>query len=336
MNATSTPRILSIQSHVVSGYCGNKSATFPLQLLEFEVDIINSVQLSNHTQYKVTSGQIFDGNHLDEIANGLEENNLTQLYDNVISGYVAHVSYIHSMAKLIKTIKQDRKAKGLSCCYTLDPVLGDDGVGYYVPNSSKITEAYKDFLLPLADIITPNRFEASALSGVEIEHCSSDRNQPILQAMKAIKVFHDRGIRIVIITSFEFNPIDLDDGDQDKYLTCIVSYSSNVDRDPICEQKPSQAFMIKIPKLDCPFTGTGDLFAALMTGWLRKTNFDIEKSLENTANSIHSILEDTLAWSTLSGQKQNVHSYELRLVQNRSNIIEPNKRFKAEKLNQII
>ena len=38
-------RILSIQSHVVSGYVGNKSATFPLQLLGFEVDAINSVQV---------------------------------------------------------------------------------------------------------------------------------------------------------------------------------------------------------------------------------------------------------------------------------------------------
>lgn len=26
------PRVLSIQSHVVSGYVGNKSATFPLQV----------------------------------------------------------------------------------------------------------------------------------------------------------------------------------------------------------------------------------------------------------------------------------------------------------------
>ena len=44
----STPeelRVLSIQSHVVSGYVGNKSATFPLQLLGFEVDAINSVQV---------------------------------------------------------------------------------------------------------------------------------------------------------------------------------------------------------------------------------------------------------------------------------------------------
>ncbi len=44
-----TDRILSVQSHVVSGYVGNKSATFPLQLLGFEVDAINSVQFSNHT-----------------------------------------------------------------------------------------------------------------------------------------------------------------------------------------------------------------------------------------------------------------------------------------------
>jgi len=42
------PRILSVQSSVVFGYVGNKSAVFPLQLLGFEVDVINSVQLSNH------------------------------------------------------------------------------------------------------------------------------------------------------------------------------------------------------------------------------------------------------------------------------------------------
>ncbi|KAG8037840.1 hypothetical protein G9C98_006051 [Cotesia typhae] len=57
-------RVLSIQSHVVSGYVGNKSATFPLQLLGFEVDAINSVQLSNHTGYKVTKGDILNDHNL--------------------------------------------------------------------------------------------------------------------------------------------------------------------------------------------------------------------------------------------------------------------------------
>ncbi|XP_066399815.1 uncharacterized protein [Miscanthus floridulus] len=44
-----TDRMLSIQSHTVQGYVGNKSSVFPLQLLGFDVDPINSVQFSNHT-----------------------------------------------------------------------------------------------------------------------------------------------------------------------------------------------------------------------------------------------------------------------------------------------
>jgi len=37
-------RVLSIQSHVVRGRCGNASAAFPLELLGFEVDRLNTVQ----------------------------------------------------------------------------------------------------------------------------------------------------------------------------------------------------------------------------------------------------------------------------------------------------
>ena len=39
------PSVLSIQSHVVHGYVGNKCAVLPLSLLGFEVDPINSVQV---------------------------------------------------------------------------------------------------------------------------------------------------------------------------------------------------------------------------------------------------------------------------------------------------
>ncbi|KAI7869841.1 uncharacterized protein EV154DRAFT_127282 [Mucor mucedo] len=47
-------RVLSIQSHTVSGYCGNKAAVFPLQTLGFDVDILNTVQFSNHTGNLIT------------------------------------------------------------------------------------------------------------------------------------------------------------------------------------------------------------------------------------------------------------------------------------------
>jgi pyridoxine kinase len=39
----------------------------------------------------------------------------------------------------------------------LDPVMGDDGKIYVSPT---IPPLYRDVLLPLADIVTPNQFEA--------------------------------------------------------------------------------------------------------------------------------------------------------------------------------
>ena len=46
-----------------------------------------------------------------------------------------------------------------------DPVLGDDGQ-FYVP--PELVPIYREQLLPLASIITPNQFEAEQLSGVTI------------------------------------------------------------------------------------------------------------------------------------------------------------------------
>ena len=65
-------RVLSIQSHTVHGYVGNKSAVFPLQLLGLDVDPINSVQFSNHTGYaKGVRGQVLQGSELTELREGL-------------------------------------------------------------------------------------------------------------------------------------------------------------------------------------------------------------------------------------------------------------------------
>ncbi len=57
---TVSPRVLSIQSHVVHGYVANKCAVFPLQLHGFDVDPINSVQFSNHAG-KTAGGSAVSG-----------------------------------------------------------------------------------------------------------------------------------------------------------------------------------------------------------------------------------------------------------------------------------
>ena len=83
-------RILSIQSHVVSGYVGNKSATFPLQLLGYEVDAINSVQFSNHTGYaNGIRGQRLQDVELWDLVEGLLANDIAGEYREVklVEGY---------------------------------------------------------------------------------------------------------------------------------------------------------------------------------------------------------------------------------------------------------
>lgn len=308
-----SPRVLTIQSHVVSGYCGNKSATFPLQLLELEVDIINSVQLSNHTQYQVTKGQIFASKDLEALHSGLKANNLLALYDHILSGYVADISYIEAMARLISDVKETRIALDLSCWYTLDPVLGDDGTGYYVPNGPKVARAYINHLVPMADIITPNRFEASTLTGLEID---PSHERALEQAIGAIDKLHEMGVKIVALTSFVLTK-------EPETLICLLSCKSADNR---LEQG---RWKISLPKLDCPFTGTGDLFAALLTGWLCKSMFDLKSSFEKTANAIHEVLEDTLENFKLSDTRS-VQNFELRLVQNKRPLMEPKIRYIAE------
>ena len=51
--------------------------------------------------------------------------------------------------------------------YICDPVLGDHGK-YYVPE--ELSTYYRNHLLGLADVITPNQFEAEVLSGICIKN----------------------------------------------------------------------------------------------------------------------------------------------------------------------
>ena len=112
-------RVLSVQSHVVHGYVGNRCAVFPLQLLGFDVglnaherqsfcfaadapmtcqgnspvsrlvvvqvDFFNSVQFSNHTGYPSWKGQIMGGEELWDVVEGLQANGLLH-YDYLVTG----------------------------------------------------------------------------------------------------------------------------------------------------------------------------------------------------------------------------------------------------------
>ena len=156
-----TPRILSIQSTVSHGYVGNKAAVFPLQCMGFNVDNINTVSLSNHPNYSGGfKGQFLSREEMQAIVEGLKANSLMR-YDVVMNGYTRSIELLEEIAETVKSVQKVNP----DALYICDPVLGDNDA-YYVPES--LLDTYKNELLPLAFAITPNYFEAEALTGVKV------------------------------------------------------------------------------------------------------------------------------------------------------------------------
>lgn len=58
---------------------------------------------------------------------------------------------------------------------------------------------YKEFIIPLADVLTPNQFELELLSDKKIDNEDD--------AWNAIYMMHDRGVPSVVLTS-----LDIGDG----------------------------------------------------------------------------------------------------------------------------
>lgn len=284
-------RVLSIQSHVVSGYVGNKSACFPLQVLGFEVDTINSVQFSNHTGYKFIKGQILNSDELDDLYRGLAANNINR-YSHLLTGYVGSVSFLKKIAELIKDLKKTNP--GL--IYVCDPVLGDEGK-MYVPK--ELVPIYKEEIVPEADVLTPNDFEVELLTGIKV-HNDED-------AIKALDTILGLGVKIAIISS--------------AILPGSKALYSYVSREI---EGRKETYKVEIPRLDEHFIGTGDLFASLMLAWLVKD--PLKLALEKTISTMQAVLQRTLKHArdiSGPGNKPTPAQIELQLIQSKKDIENP-------------
>eukprot|EP01080_Neovahlkampfia_damariscottae_P002527 gene2527-3232_t len=259
-------KILSLQSHVVHGYVGNRSAVFPLQLLGFEVDVINSVQFSNHTGYKSFKGERLTGEQLEDLITGLEENNLIN-YSHLLTGYIGSPSFLEKVVSLVEKLKK----KSDKFLYVCDPVIGDyiEGKGKtYVPK--ELIQIYQEKVIKNAHILMPNRYEAEILSNKKIENLED--------AKMVCDTFHEQGISIVVLKSLDF---------EKDYITIVGS------------QKNGNKYKINVKRVQGYFTGTGDLIAALIlaTTTLHKDNFKL--ALEKAVSGVQQVISETPTGSEL-------------------------------------
>ncbi|XP_061578998.1 pyridoxal kinase-like [Cololabis saira] len=294
-------RVLSIQSHVVRGYVGNKSALFPLQVLGFEVDSINSVQFSNHTGYAQWKGQVLTAEELNVLYEGLKLNQVNN-YDYILTGYSRDISFLEKVVSIIQELKKANP----SLVYVCDPVMGDHGA-MYVPEN--LLPVYKTQVVAMADILTPNQYEAEMLTGRKIN--TKD------DAIEVLDLLHEMGPETVVLTS-----TDLLSGNGDQFLVVLGSQKI---------MKPdgttsSLKICLDIPKFDAVFVGTGDLFAAMLLAWTHRHPEDLKVACEKTVSVMHHVIKRTVTYANElagPGNKPSPAQLELRMVQSKDDIENP-------------
>ncbi|GBN90334.1 Pyridoxal kinase [Araneus ventricosus] len=164
----------------------------------------------------------------------------------------------------------------------------------YVP--PEVLPIYRDKLIPLSDLITPNQYEAELLTGIKIKS-----REDIASVMDA---FHQKGVKTVILSSVQLQ----------------TSENLHLFGSSILKNSKSLVSM-DIPKLPASFTGTGDLFSALLLAWMANTDGDLKVSCENAVNSLQCVLKRTLDYANKKGKS--VATMELQLVQSKVDIENP-------------
>ncbi|MBO0738243.1 MAG: pyridoxal kinase PdxY [Alphaproteobacteria bacterium] len=251
------PTVLSIQSWVACGNVGNSAALFPLQRLGLETWSLNTVAFSNHTGYGKWRGDAVPAAQIASLFEGIAELGVLPRCDAVLSGYLGAAEVGPVLLDIIARIKQANPRALFAC----DPVMGDIGPGWYV--RAGIPEFYRDRALPVADIVTPNRFELEWLTG--------GRVATLAEASAAAAALRKRGPRIVLVTSLDLAP----------------------DRVTAVAAGPDGVWAVETPMLPVEATGCGDAVAALFLGWLLKSK-PVAEALAATVAAIYGVIEATM------------------------------------------
>ena len=277
---------------------------FPLQLLGFDVDVVNSVHFSNHTGFeKGWEGDVLQGDQLRAIMQGLERNGLLTDVGHLLTGYIGSASFLGAIVDVIKTLRQRPDGKKLR--YVCDPVLGDVGSGFYVPR--ELVQLFREQVVPEADVVTPNQFEAEQLTGLSINSV-----QDVVMACKSL---HELGPSLVVITS-----VRLETGEKD----IISIYASRHVR----AKETTELWCIKCPELPGRYTGTGDLLSSLLLGHSAMNPDDLPGSLEMVMNTMYATIKRSLELSP-DIPLDSTHSRGLHLIQCKQIIEDPPREFKA-------
>jgi pyridoxine kinase len=280
--------LLSLQSHVAYGHVGNSAAVFALQRIGVEVWPVHTVQFSSHTGYGKPRGQVFNAELIGDVVGGIEARGVLGECDGVLSGYIGSAEIGAAILDAVAAVKRANPAAKYCC----DPVIGDAGRGVYVRDG--VAQFMKAKAVPAADIITPNQFELEYLTGRTCKTLSEARD--------AVQAVHDRGPRVIMVTS-----VNVAETPQDA-IDLLASDAKT-------------CFRLRTPKLPLAINGAGDAIAALFFAHYLRSGRAGE-ALSNAASALFGVLAKTAELGTP----------ELALIAAQDELVNPSRVFAAEAL----
>ena len=250
-------RLLSVQSHVAFGHVGHSAACFALRRLGVDVHAVHTVLFSSHPGYSGWRGETLAPDLVAGVLSGLFDSGVLEGCRALLTGYLGDPENAHTILKAVHKLRQlDPDAT-----YICDPVLGDAGETYVHPD---LMVYFTEVLAPIADVVTPNLDELGWIAGQEIR--SLDDARGAAAALRA------RGTRAVVATGLRF-----DEDDPQQHILIDAEWG---------------AHLVSTPHVPRAFTGTGDLFTALLSAHLLHGE-ELSRAAHLAASSLASVLELT-------------------------------------------
>jgi pyridoxine kinase len=237
------------------------------------------------------------GELAEELVNGLDDRGVLSRCEAVLSGYLGDAALARAVTAAVRKVRK-AAPNALYCC---DPVMGDAGRGFYV--KPDIPGIFKNELVPLADIVTPNQFELEALTGIDIKNIDNAR--------RAIGMVHEMGPKVVLVTSYK--------GDTHGSQIGMLASDKN------------GIYSISTPELPIGLgmAGSGDITTSVFLSRYLETG-DLKNALELCTASIFGIIETSWQDHSVSGDKSVL--MELRIIQNQNEIDAPSRFFEAQRV----
>jgi pyridoxine kinase len=157
-----TPAVLAISSHVCASTVGLKAATPAFQAHGVEVWPAPTVLFGLHPGWGRRQGQPLSGEELALQLEGALAHPAAGRLGWIATGHFSNVAQIDAVIAALPAFKA--KATGLKLL--VDPIMGDVDTGLYVKED--VADAIGARLVPLADLVTPNAWEAERLTGVAV------------------------------------------------------------------------------------------------------------------------------------------------------------------------